>query len=59
MKTARFQDARDISGPHGGMPLDEASLMMLHRLAACADRLAEIGLAPLAAAPVGNGGAGI
>lgn len=59
MQTARFQDSRDVSGPHVGLPLDGASLKMLHRLAVCAEHLAKVGLAPMAAAPVGNGAAKI
>ena len=59
MQTARFQDSRDVSGPHVGLPLDAASLKMLCRLGVCAEHLAKVGLAPMAAAPVGNGAARI
>lgn len=59
MQTARFQDSRDVSGPHVGLPLDAASLKMLCRLGVCAEHLAKVGLAPMAAAPVGNGAAKI
>ena len=41
------------------MPLDAASLKMLCRLGVCAEHLAKVGLAPMAAAPVGNGAARI
>jgi hypothetical protein len=34
-----FQDARDLHGAHAGLPLSAESLLLLWRLADCAQRL--------------------
>lgn len=34
-----FRDARDLHGPHAGLPISAESQVLLRRLAACAQRL--------------------
>ena len=51
-----FTDARDLHGPHAGLPLSDQSLLLLARLGVCAQRLKTLDLpqAPLAPLPTGT-----